>query len=91
MAEPVLIYAVDDEPQMRVLLDAILSDHYAVETFDSSEACLARLAIARPGMLLIDVGLPGIDGYALCRRIKDDAETAHIPVSFISGHDTIDA
>lgn len=93
MAEPVLIYAVDDEPQMQVLLDAILGDHYAVETFGTAEACLQRLATTdqRPEMVLIDVGLPGMDGYALCRRIKDDARTAHIPVAFISGHDTIEA
>lgn len=93
MEDQVRIYVVDDEPQMCTMLDAILSDHYAVETFLTAEECLLRLTAAepRPEMILIDVGLPGMDGYTLCRRIKDDDRTAHIPVAFISGHDTIDA
>jgi DNA-binding response OmpR family regulator len=85
------IYVIDDEPGMQDLLAAILHDHYPVETFATAEQCLQRIAAARPQMLLVDVGLPGMDGYALCRQIKDDAATSHIPVLFVSGHDTIDA
>jgi FixJ family two-component response regulator/cell division protein ZapA (FtsZ GTPase activity inhibitor) len=42
-------------------------------------------------MFLLDVGLPGMDGYAFCRQLKDDAAFSRIPVTFVSIHDTIDA
>ncbi len=91
MEQQVCIFVVDDEAGMRVLLESILADHYRVESFASAEACLERLTTQKPDMLLIDVGLPGIDGYTLCRRVKDDPACAHIPITFVSGHDTIEA
>lgn len=91
MESKTLIYVIDDEAGMRDLLDAILAEHHAVETFASAEACLQRIGAKKPDMLLVDVRLPGLDGYALCRRIKDEPDTANIPVTFISGDDTIEA
>lgn len=85
------VYAVDDEPGMRVLLEDMLSDQYEVDTFASAESCLERISADKPDMLLLDVTLPGIDGYELCRRIKGDIDTAGIPITFISGQDTIEA
>lgn len=52
---------------------------------------MARLSAEKPDMFLLDVGLPGIDGYAFCRQIKDDPDLRRIPVTFVSGHESIDA
>lgn len=91
MSETFKVFAVDDDPAVLDVMQAILEADYAVETFASAEACLARLDAEKPGMLLLDVCLPGIDGYGFCRRIKDDAGLAGIPVTFVSSHDTIEA
>ena len=91
MAQQFRIFVVDDEPMMLDLLTEILSPDHAVEVFTSAAACLARLATQTPDLFLLDIGMPEMDGYALCRRIKDQAEWAGIPVTFVSGHDTIDA
>lgn len=82
------IFVVDDDSVMQTLLGSILQKDYEVEIFSSSEDCLTRLADKTPDMFLLDVGLPGINGYALCRQIKDEYATRHVPVTFISGHDS---
>ncbi|MDD5250627.1 MAG: response regulator [Rhodocyclaceae bacterium] len=91
MTQPFTIFIIDDEPMMLDLLVAILAADHAVEVFTCAEACLRRLAAQPPDLFLMDVGLPGMDGYALCRTIKDNPDWAAIPVTFISGHDTIEA
>ena len=81
------IFVVDDNTA-RLLLNAMLGTTYTVECFAAAEVCLKRLQEQCPDLFLLDVGLPGIDGYELCRRIKADPETARIPVVFLSGHDS---
>ena len=91
MTQQFKIFVVDDEPGMRDLLTAILADEYAVETFPTAEECMQRLSGQQPDMFLLDVGLPGENGYEFCRRLKESHDTRNIPVTFVSGHDTIEA
>ncbi len=72
-------------------LTTVLEPDCTVVTFTSAESCIERLATEAPDMFLLDITLPGIDGYRLCRQIKDDPALSRIPVTFISSHDTIDA
>lgn len=85
------VYVVDDEPMMLELTEAVLGDYCTVESFTTAGACLDRIAVQVPDMFLLDVRMPGMDGYALCRALKDCPETADIPVTFVSGFDTIEA
>lgn len=91
MSETFKIFVVDDDPLVLDVMHAILEIDCTVESFTSAEACRLRLAAEKPGMLLLDISLPGIDGYAFCQQIKDDAALSHIPVTFISSYDTIEA
>ena len=91
MSDPFKIFAVDDDPVILEAVRNIVEPDCEVEAFESAESCLARLAQAKPDMFLLDVGLPGMDGYALCRHIKDDEGLRQIPVTFVSAHDTIEA
>lgn len=89
------IFVVDDEEMMTDLLEAILAPHFPVEVFASSEACLEAIEVRRrdggplPWLVVLDVGLPGIDGYACCRMIRE--LEPGVAVMFVSGHDTIEA
>jgi DNA-binding response OmpR family regulator len=85
------VFVVDDDKTTRLLLESMLGNKYAVEAFGSAESCLDRLTLLRPDLFLLDVGLPGMDGYDLCRAIKGLPEAGSIPVVFISGHDDLDA
>ena len=84
------VFVVDDDKTTRLLLSSMLASKYLVEAFDSAESCLERLAQKLPNLLLLDVGLPGMDGYELCRTIKALPECHDIPVVFLSGHDSPD-
>jgi putative two-component system response regulator len=85
-AQPVVL-VVDDTPANIHLLSGILKGQYKVKAATSGEKALQ---IARkdpsPDMILLDVMMPEMDGYEVCRRLKGDPRTAAIPVVFVSGH-----
>ncbi len=81
------IFVVDDADPARRLLKAAFEKAHAVETFDSAEACLVRLSECVPDVFILDVGLPGMDGYALCRQIR--LCLPDVPVIFISALDDL--
>jgi DNA-binding response OmpR family regulator len=87
MKSDYLIFVVDDDATTRLLLTSMLGSQYVVATFETAESCLNTLGEKRPDLFLLDVGLPGMDGYEFCRRIKAIPETARVPVVFLSGHD----
>lgn len=91
MSESFKVYVVDDDPVILESMCAILGDDCLVEIFGDAESCLGRLEQESPDMFLLDVCLPGMNGYDLCRRVKDDGALAHIPVTFVSSHDTSEA
>ena len=91
MSETFKVFVIDDDPFVLEIIRGILQSTYTVETFASVDACQSRLEIEKPGMFLLDVRMPGIDGYTFCRQIKDDSALSAIPVTFVSSNDTIDA
>jgi putative two-component system response regulator len=79
---------VDDDPGIRALLGATL-DAVDVE-LDEAEDAASALAILdgnRPDAIVLDVNLPGVDGLALCRRLKGNRDTREIPIVVLSGSD----
>jgi CheY-like chemotaxis protein len=81
------VFAVDDDQTALYILAGMLQGACELETFLSAKACLARVAEAKPDLFLLDISMPEIDGYELCRRLKADWETQDIPVLFVSAHD----
>ena len=83
MTGPILI--VDDEPANLALLRQILAPEHALVFARNGEGALAAAAKHRPALILLDIQMPDMDGYAACRRIKSDPLTADIPVIFVTG------
>lgn len=80
--EQASILVVDDDEASRTLLESILgAGGYAVRSVASGEAALAAVAEQLPDLILLDILMPGIDGYEVTRRIKADARS--FPVSII--------
>jgi CheY-like chemotaxis protein len=79
------VLIVDDAPEnIHVLMEALKADH-AVLAATSGEKALALLARgAVPDLILLDVVMPGMDGYEVCRRIKADPATQDLPVIFVT-------
>ncbi|HLA35438.1 MAG TPA: response regulator [Rhodocyclaceae bacterium] len=91
MSDRFKVFVVDDDPFVLDIIRGILDPDCEVEIFTSVEQCVPRLDLQQPDMFLLDVRMPGIDGYTFCRQIKDDGGLCKIPVTFVSGHDTIEA
>ena len=90
MSQSFSVFVVDDDPLVLEIISAILGPECRIQTFASAEACLTQLTSQQPDFFLLDIKLPGIDGYTLCRKIKDDPALRRTPVTFISSHDTIE-
>ncbi len=81
MNTPARILVVDDTPaNVKLLADLLALQGYAVCTAASGEEALAKVAADRPDLVLLDIMMPGISGYEVCRRIRDNPATALLPV-----------
>src|SRR5271169_2672012 len=79
------ILVVDDIPLNVKLLTAKLDyEYYVVSTAADGFEALAKIETGKPDIVLLDVMMPGLDGFETCRRIKADLETAHIPVIMVT-------
>ena len=79
------ILAVDDLPQNIKLLDAVLSPRgYTVLSAGSGEEALELLSTEVPDLVLLDIVMPGLDGYETCRRIRTNPRTSFLPVVMIT-------
>jgi putative two-component system response regulator len=85
------ILAVDDEPTNLQLLRQILQDHYGLLYAKDGARALELAEQERPDLILLDVMMPGMTGYEVCRKLKSQPATAGIPVIFVTAlADTID-
>ncbi|MBD2203253.1 hybrid sensor histidine kinase/response regulator [Calothrix sp. FACHB-1219] len=86
------ILVVDDNPtNIQVLFDILSEIGYRVAIAKSGEAALQRLQSYQPDLILLDVMMPGIDGFETCQRLKAEANTRDIPVIFMTAlSDTVD-
>ena len=82
-----ILLVVDDAPDNIQLLGGLLKDKYKIKAATSGEKALeiARKA-QQPDLILLDVMMPGMDGYEVCARLKSDESTRGIPVIFVTGH-----
>jgi PleD family two-component response regulator len=84
------ILIVDDTPANLTVLSAILGKRgYRVRPALNGALALKAAQKAAPDLILLDVQMPGLDGYEVCRQLKADAQTRAIPVIFISALDDV--
>lgn len=82
------VLVVDDTPDNIEILRQLLRPDYTVQAATNGEKGLTIAhAMPQPDIILLDIMMPGMDGYEVCRRLKDNPATAHIPVVFISALD----
>ena len=81
-----VVLIVDDVPDnLSVLHDALDESGYTVLVATHGEAALQRAAQVLPDIILLDAMMPGMDGFEVARRLKASAQTAHIPIIFMTG------
>jgi len=84
-ANKIEILIVDDtDENLKFLTDILITDGYSVSQASSGEQALNSLKAQLPDIIILDVMMPEMDGFEVCRQIKADQETCNIPVIFIS-------
>jgi adenylate cyclase len=88
MNEAARILVVDDTPlNLKLLRDLLLMRGFAVETADSGEAGLAKIAQWGPDLVLLDVVMPGMSGYEVCEKLRANVKTAALPIVLVTALD----
>jgi len=83
------VLVVDDQPlNLQAMADALRPIGYEVWQALDGESALAIARERSPDVILLDVMMPGLDGYEVCRRLKADSETRLLPVVFLTGLDS---
>lgn len=83
--EKKVVLVVDDEPMNITLLAGILKSTYKVKMAKDGERALKLAQADPPDLILLDVMMPGLDGYEVCRRLKSMESTRGVPVIFVTG------
>ena len=79
------VLIVDDHPSnLRILVDALQDSGFDVAVSQDGESALNRARLIKPDLILLDVMMPGINGFETCRRLKADITTNEIPVIFMT-------
>ena len=78
------ILLVDDTPTNLNILEEILEEAYLISVAQSGTQALSVTEKSIPDLILLDVNMPGIDGFETCRKLKSQESTRHIPVIFIT-------
>lgn len=80
-----IVLIVDDTPtNLEVLQEVLVNAHYEVLVAIDGESAIEQIQYAKPDIILLDVMMPGIDGFETCRRLKENPETSWIPVIFMT-------
>src|SRR5205814_4484160 len=91
MTAPARVLVVDDTPlNIKLLGDLLAVKGYAVTTAANGTEALAKLAADKPDIVLLDVMMPGLSGYDVCRRIRADPATALLPVVLVTSLDPME-
>jgi CheY-like chemotaxis protein len=85
MNEDKSVLIVDDEPSNIDLIAGILKPHVKTKAAPKGEIALIICKKAPPNLVLLDLKMPGMDGFEVCTKLTADPATAGIPIVFISG------
>jgi two-component system cell cycle response regulator DivK len=81
-----VLYVEDNDDNVYMLTRRLTRNGFEVDVALDGEAGIERARSSQPELILMDLGLPGIDGWEATRLLKADASTAHIPVIALSAH-----
>src|ERR1700732_3043326 len=82
---PARVLVVDDlVPNVKLLSAKLQAEYFDVMTASSGPEALEKVAESPPDLILLDVMMPGMDGFEVCQRLKSDPKTMHIPIVMVT-------
>ena len=86
-AQPTTILLVEDNPHNRKIFSGMLTHSgFVVREAETGDAALRSVAELRPALILMDLSIPGVDGWECTRRLKADPATSGIPIIALTAH-----
>lgn len=82
-----ILVVEDDAPTLRLERVLLEEEGYSVEVVSSGEEAIEAMTTSKPALVLLDIGLPGMDGFTTCQRIR---EISRIPIIMVTGRDCLD-
>ena len=83
---PCRIAIVEDNPDNRLLLQALLADLYLIDEYEDGPSALAGMTASRPDLVLLDISLPGMDGPEVLRRMRGTPALSSLPAIALTAH-----
>lgn len=88
-AQMVKIMVVDDDPFIVDVLRRFFTRRgYDIVSADNGEACLEKIGNEKPDVVILDINMPDVSGWEVCRRIKEDPSTRYVKITMLSSHST---
>ena len=85
------VLVIDDEPEITDIVDAFLTEAgYVVATENDPANATPKVGEFQPNVILLDIMMPGMDGYDVCQQIKQLPDMAQVPIIFLTGKDRAD-
>lgn len=85
------VLVIDDEPEITDIVQTFLTESgYSVDVLNNARDAVTRAKEFKPDVILLDIMMPGADGYTVCQWIKAEPELAAVPVIFLTGKDRND-
>jgi putative two-component system response regulator len=85
-----VVLVVDDAPENLMVMEAILADDYTLKLVSNAREALDFAFATPPDLILLDVMMPGIDGYDSCRLLKADPRLFDVPIIFITSKNSVE-
>lgn len=87
MRQPRIVVADDDPIVVRFLTSVFQSEGFEVQGAEDGERALQMIRENRPDIVILDLVMPFMDGFEVCRQVRQSAETSHLPVIILSMRD----
>ncbi|ASP39551.1 diguanylate cyclase response regulator [Bacterioplanes sanyensis] len=87
--EQMTVLLADDSPENIQALAACLHEQFQLKVANNGEQCLELARRFHPDLILLDIEMPGMNGFDVCQQLKDTDATADIPIIFVSGHTSL--
>ena len=85
------ILVIDDEPEITEIIDTYLTENgFKVETNNDPHKAVDKAKEFQPDVILLDIMMPGVDGYDVCQSLKNIPDFANTPIIFLTGKDRSD-
>lgn len=78
------LLVIDDDSSIRAMLQGALESHYEVVCLPNGEEVVRSISAYSPRLLLLDINMPGSDGYEICKKVRAEARNQRLPVLFMT-------